>query len=73
MGRVHNDLLVSGFVLSMTTEQFDNYSFSIYTEIKVGNHGWIRVDGVDFGRRLINTRFTGWQHIEAIDDIRTLI
>jgi len=54
----------------MTTEQFDNYSFSIYTEINVGSHGWIRVDGVDFDRRLINTRFTGWQAIENIDDIR---
>ena len=54
----------------MKPEQFDNYSFSIYTEIKVGKHGWLRIDGVDFGRRLINTRFTGWQPIELIDDIR---
>jgi len=54
----------------MTPEKFDNYNFSIYAEIKVGSHGWIRVDGVDFGRRLINTPCTGWQPIEAIDDIR---
>lgn len=54
----------------MTPEQFDNYSFSIYTEIKVNSWGWIKVDGVDFGRRLINTRLTGWQPLNLIEDIR---
>ena len=54
----------------MTPEQFDNYSFSIYSEIKPKGLDWIKVDAVDFERRLICTQRTGWQPIELIENIR---
>jgi len=55
----------------MTTEQFDNYDFSIYTEIKTkGDTRWERIKSVDFVNRWIETDYHGYPKLEDIEEIR---
>lgn len=55
----------------MTPEKFDNYSFSIYTEVRIKDESrWERIVSVDFVRRWIETNYHGPLNLEQIEEIR---
>jgi hypothetical protein len=54
----------------MTTEQFDNYSFSIYTEVKVKDYDWLRITAVNFGFRQVETNHEPFISSDEILEIR---
>lgn len=53
----------------MTTEQFDNYSFSINTEVKFLKDEWDKITEVDFARREVGVErgiIVSYEYIEEI-------
>jgi len=55
----------------MTKEQFDNYSFSIYTLIKTNKtEGWENISEVNFAKRYVMTNFYGLVNFNEIEEIR---
>lgn len=59
----------------MTEREFDEYSFSIYTEANIlddnpGFHEYERIMSVDFRRRIIETESGYYISFEKIKDLR---
>ncbi len=54
----------------MTEEQFDNYSFSMYTEVRFFEDVWDRIVEVDFRRRTVGVERGQIVSFEEIREIR---